>query len=329
MIWDVKTDPANPQLLSTWLTGSEGGGDVHRFFYNGGRYVHLSATCPGFRQRIYRILDIEDPTDPKEVGRWWEPGQYLAGVTKEKDGLMGTSVMQNLPALHAVTDVRNDRAYLAYGGGGLVILDISDVTLPKLVSKLALFPVFGGKKAGNRCHTALPLTGRPYVVVTNEGERFACYDQKIMMESGAQPMNNLHMIDIRNEKDPVLIAEFPYPEVPEQFPYRDFNDCGIGAQGPFGPHNLHEPHGQSWYEDNPNRIYCCYFHAGMRVYDVSNPYRPTELAYFIPPKPQRQCFDCHYPGPLLGTSEDCVVDDRGYIYMDTFHDGLYSLKCTV
>ena len=329
MIWDVNTDPARPKLLSTWHTGSPGGGDVHRSFYNGGRYVHLAATCPGFRQRIYRILDIIDPTCPVEVGRWWSPDQYLAGCVSGKDGLMGVPAMQDLPALHAVTDVRSNRAYLGYGGGGFVILDISDITTPKIVGSLKLLPPFGGKRAGNRCHTAMPLTGRNFAVVTNEGERFACFSKEMLLASGAQPLNNLHMVDISDETDPVLIAEFPYPEVPGDFPFPNFNSCGLGAQGPFGPHNIHEPHSQGWYEDDPNRIYCCYFHAGMRIYDTSDPYRPKEIAYFIPPNPQKQCFPCDYPGPLLGTAEDCLVDDRGYIYMDTFHDGVYILKCTV
>jgi len=32
---------------------------------------------------------------------------------------------------------------------------------------------------------------------------------------------------------------------------------------------------------------------------------------------------------MLAIAEDVLVDRRGYIYMDTFHDGLYVLKCTV
>ena len=82
-------------------------------------------------------------------------------------------------------------------------------------------------------------------------------------------------------------------------------------------------------EDRNDRIYCCYFHAGMRIYDISNPFIPKEIAYFIPPIPDQWLFPNQYPGPRLGTAEDVVVDDRGYIYMDTFHDGLYILKCTV
>ena len=38
------------------------------------------------------------------------------------------------------------------------------------------------------------------------------------------------------------MAEFPYPEVPENYPWPNFNTAGMdGAQGPFGPHNIHEP----------------------------------------------------------------------------------------
>ena len=58
--------------------------------------------------------------------------------------------------------------------------------------------------------------------------------------------------------------------------------------------------GKSWLQDDPNKVYCCYFHAGMRVFDV--------------------------PGPMIATTEDCVVDDRGYIYMDTWHDDMYILR---
>ena len=87
-------------------------------------------------------------------------------------------------------------------------------------------------------------------------------------------MNNLHMIDISDPTDPQLVAEFPYPEVPENYPWPNFNTAGMdGAQGPFGPHNIHEPmSNKPWLDQNPNRVYCCYFHAGMRVYDVSGPY---------------------------------------------------------
>ena len=334
MIFDIATDPENPRLLGEWRDGM-----AHRFCYTGGRYVHLSSTCKGYSRQIYRILDIIDPAHPVEVGRWWMPEQWIAGqipapvtdrfpVEARDPGFGYGGPHMDSAGLHGPPYVVGNTAYLSYGGAGVVILDISDITVPRLVGQLKLVPPFAGDLSGARTHTVLPLSGRPYCVATNEGERFACFNADIV-GGMAQPMNNLHMVDIRNPARPTLIAEFPYPEVPEDFPYPNFNDCGIGAPGPFGPHNVHEPmEGKPWLENDPNRVYCCYFHAGMRVYDVSDPYRPREIAYFIPPNPAGPKFDVYMPGPLLGTAEDCVVDDRGYIFMATFHDGMYVLKCT-
>jgi hypothetical protein len=36
----------------------------------------------GYDGDIYIILDIIDPTKPIEVGRWWMPGQHVAGGEK-------------------------------------------------------------------------------------------------------------------------------------------------------------------------------------------------------------------------------------------------------
>ncbi len=329
-IYDLREDPENPKLLSHWETGVENGIGVHRFAYNGGRYVYMPAECPGFGGFIVRILDIEDPTNPVECGRWWMPEQFVDGMDRgsyptDHDGRMDWSMC------HACTLTGDDRQqlFMGYFGAGGIILDISDPTLPKKMGQIKIQPPFSGKYCGARSHTYLPLTGRNFAVLTNEGERFAFFDKEKMKSgkhAGAQPMNNLHMIDVSDPYDPTLVAEFPYPEVPEGFPFPNFNDCGIGAQGPFGPHNIHEPMGKPWLQDNPNLVYCCYFHAGLRVYDVSDPYYIKELAYFIPPNPTEKCFEVPMPGPFIATTEDVVVDDRGYIYIDTFHDGMYILK---
>ncbi len=65
------------------------------------------------------------------------------------------------------------------------------------------------------------------------------------------------------------------------------------------------------------------------MYDVTDHYVPKEIAYFIPPNPEKLCFDIDMPNPPLGTAEDLVVDDRGYIYLNTMHDGVYILRCLV
>ena len=43
LIYSLKDDPVNPEFLSYWDTGVPFAMGVHRFMYDGGRYVHLSA----------------------------------------------------------------------------------------------------------------------------------------------------------------------------------------------------------------------------------------------------------------------------------------------
>ena len=78
-IYSLKEDPENPRFLGYWDCGVPHSIGVHRFMYNGGRYVHLSCECRGFEGMIYRIVDIADPTHPVEVGKWWSPEQYVDG----------------------------------------------------------------------------------------------------------------------------------------------------------------------------------------------------------------------------------------------------------
>jgi len=327
-IYCLKKDPENPELLSYWDNGVPHAFGVHRFMYNGGRYVHLTSDAVGFEGMIYRILDIIDPKNPVEIGRWWMPEQYA-------DGYPGRTFSPQDPHnpefmdkghLHGPPFVKDDICYMGYGGEGLVILDVSDLTRPRCIGHLKFMPAFSGGLGGARTHTALPLPDRDLVVVTNEGERYAWFSDERIKAGGAQPMNNLHMVDVSDPSKPTMIAQFPYPEVPEDYPYKNFNLAHFGIQGPFGPHNIHEPMvGKPGIEMRSDRIYCCYFHAGMRVYDISDQYNIKEIGYFIPPNPDYVCFP-NFKGPRLATTEDCVVDDRGNIFMCCLEDGLYVLR---
>ena len=333
-IWDVKTDPENPKLLSKFHCG--GGPGVHRFFYNGGRYIYVTGSCEGYAFFILRIIDIKDPTNPVEVGRWWADEQFLNNEPGGELPPFGSKEFLNTPQLHACS-YRDDIVYMAYQNVGLVLVDVKDRSNPTLIGKVGLNPPFGGGSGGARVHTVLPLGDLPYVLVSTEAER--CYyfngkeDGGMFGKLTTQPMNMLGIVEVTDPTNPSLISVFPYPEVPEGYTHGKNFNLVDGLRVPFGPHNSFDAFGPDVYQKYNNRIYTAYFHAGLRVYDTTDVFNPKEIAYCITPDPEKPAFDNEdgtlMPGPLVGIAEDVLVDDRGYIYFDTANDGLYIAKCTV
>jgi hypothetical protein len=316
-IFDVG-DPLDPKLLSQWQV--EGFG-AHRSFYNGGRYAHISATAAGFGETgmIYRIVDLANPRKPVEVGRWWVAQQWKAGGGVADSHVVGTS-------LHGPPYVQGNLAYLPYGAAGLIILDISDVRTPKLVGQLQTHPPLGGD-GDPPLHSAVPLSDRPLVVISSEGKRAPTMSREEVDYIAAA--NFIGMVDVSKPSDPKLISLFPAPVPPPEAPYRNFHEIeALGGQFGFGPHNLHQPEGHPALENRTDRVYCAYFNAGLRIYDISDRYVPREIAWFIPPNPEKLLFE-RFKGPRLSVVEDVLVDHRGNIFITTNQQGLFVLRSKV
>ncbi|MDO8212382.1 LVIVD repeat-containing protein [Conexibacter sp. CPCC 206217] len=308
LIWDL-ADPEDPQLLGHWRGGARG---THRNFYAGGRYVHATTTLPGFHGHLYGIVDMEDPSEPQLVGRWWWPGQHVAGGEQlsAHDAAKGRE-FGRVPAisLHGAPYVEGNRAYAPWMRAGLVILDVEDVTVPKLVGSLSMSPPFGSRIA---MHSAIPLPGRDLVVINSEAMKERC----------EEPLNYAGIVDVSDETDPVLISLFPVPDVPEGYGHETFADKG----GRFGPHNQHQPQGQPVLERIGDLIYLTYFNAGLQVYDISRPIAPKLVGHYIPGDPaERRGL---LPTELVTQVEDVVVDRRGYVYLSEKNSGVTIVRYT-
>jgi hypothetical protein len=295
IIWDL-ADPENPKQLGCYKTGGKG---THRNFYAGGRYVHATSLPEGYDGHIYQIIDIADPTNPIEISRWWRLGQWKEG---------GETGAPKDTMLHGGAYVMGDRAYLPYGGGGFVILDISDITAPKLAGDLPFSPPFASRIA---VHTALPLSKRPLVVVNSEA----------IAEHCDESLGFAGIVDISEETRPRLISLFPLPKPPADAPYPNF----CTKAGRFGPHNQHQAQFQDILYQDENTIFLTYFNAGIRVYDISDERQPTEIGYYIPPDPIERRGVLPKSG-LVAQSEDVLVDSRGYVYVSDKNHGIYILK---
>lgn len=303
-IWDVATDPSNPKLLGQYRTGGTG---THRNFYGGGRYFYATAASPGYYPYVLKVVDIADPSMPMEVGHFSWPGQEVEGVLRDSDG-------DTIPAgqqfyLHGPAWVVNDRAYLSYGRVGAVILDVSDVTAPRLVSKVG----FGDLGSALGCHTVVPILDRNLLIANSEA----------LLEGPGEALNYTAVIDISDERAPKIISSFPVPRPQEGLPYRNYFDKG----GRFGPHNQHHHHGNPVLAQLSSIVPMAYFNAGLRLFSIEDPYQPVEVARFVPEDPTERLG----PRPtskLVTQFEDVVVDARGYIYCTDKNYGLFVLRYT-
>jgi hypothetical protein len=172
-------DPIAPEQIGFWDCGGLG---VHRVVWTGDRYAHMSATPPGFRDRIWVVVDLVDPARPVEVGRWWWPGQAL----EEKPDWPAD---QRYAAHHAL--VVGERAYLGFDDAGMVVLDISDITQPVFLQRLGW--------GGGATHTCMPLPGRELVVVTDEQQH----------DGPGAPERTIRLVDVSGE--PTVIAKVDPP----------------------------------------------------------------------------------------------------------------------
>jgi hypothetical protein len=146
LIWDV-SEPTKPRQLGHFRTGSTG---THRNFYDGGNLVHAAAGAPGLTGKIYRIVDIADPSNPREVGRFSLPEQEA-------------STPGSKFSCHGPAHIEGNRAYVSYGDGGGIILDVSEIENPRLISQLA----FRGITATQGIHTFLPLPRRNIALIND------------------------------------------------------------------------------------------------------------------------------------------------------------------
>jgi hypothetical protein len=290
-IFDV-SNPTEPKRIGHFQTGSSG---THRNFYDGGNLVHAAAAAEGLNGKIYRIIDIADPAKPREVGRFALPEQADGALT---NGLKFSC--------HGPAHVEDKRAYVSYGDGGGIILDVSDISAPKMVSQLA----FRGITATQGIHTYLPLPRRKIALINDEAIR----------ENGEENLNLAGIADISEERRPRMLSLFPLPQPPAESGLANFYVKG----GRFGPHNHHHSNHQPCLEDRDDIAYLTYFNAGLRVHDIRDPRQPKEIGYFVPADPVTRIG--LKPSRLVAQSEDVLVDRRGFIYLSDKNHGIHILR---
>ncbi|MGH7834075.1 MAG: LVIVD repeat-containing protein [Candidatus Binatia bacterium] len=278
-IFDI-SDKTKPREIAFFKAAGKG---VHRFTIDD-RYVYFSPAMEGYLGNIVMTVDLKDPRNPEEVGRWWLPGQWAAGG--ETPAWEETDHRCHHPIR------RGDRLYVSYWHGGFVILDISDMTRPKMLSHLDWSPPYPCPT-----HTTLPMPekimGRDVMIVT---------DEEVRARLSPKPFAFLWVVDITEETRPIPISTFMVP-----------HDGESGGGNWFG---AHQPAEQVY----GNILYVTWFAGGLRAVDFSNPYSPKEVGFYVP-MPGK--------GQKAVQSNDVYHRDDGLLFLVDRLDGLEILESRV
>ena len=136
--------------------------------------------------------------------------------------------------------------------------------------------------------------------------------EEALAQGGEEPRPQLYILDATDEKNPVLISTFKVPD-------GDF--CTRG--GRFGPHQFAET--KDGEIIGGSLLYVAYFNAGLRIVDISDPFKPREVGHYIPVRAEMKKED-QGPKKVIQTN-DVDLDGRGFIYItDRSGAGLHILQ---
>jgi len=278
-VWDI-SDKTKPRELAHQRTFGFG---THRFDMDA-NYAYISTEMEGYLGNILVIYDLKDPARPQEVSRWHMPGQHIAAG--EKPTWKGYK-----NRLHHAMRV-GDEMWAACWHAGFRVLDVSDITRPRVVASHDYHPPFP-----EPTHTILPVSGLV------AGRRIAvCVDEEHDHRPG-----RLHaflwVFDVTDLGNITALSAFDVSELDSPW---------ARAPGRFGAHQFREK------LDEP-LVFATWFGGGLRVVDVSDPFAPDEVGHFIPEPVGDE------PSPQ---SNDVDVDDRGLIYMIDRNRGFDILEMT-
>jgi hypothetical protein len=241
-VWNI-SDIAHPRLIAHVKTGGVG---AHRFDVDG-NYAYLSTGMDGYGGNILINYDVKDAARPREVSRWWLPGQHIAG---------GETPEGPFDAWHLHHAMRcGDLLWAGCFNAGLRVIDVSDITRPRTVGAYNYHPPIE-----DPTHTVLrvphPIAGRDVAIAMDEAHG---------RHPGRIPAG-MWLFDVGDLARIRALGHFQVSELDTPFARKG---------GRFGAHQFQE-------HVEGTLVYCTWFSGGLRVVDIRDPSSPEEVAWFIP-----------------------------------------------
>jgi hypothetical protein len=331
-VYDLSGDCRYPQLLSSTAMVDANGlaafaGHEGNWAPDGMTYYAAGVTrVSGESGRPYYAIDVTDTTKPKLITSFklpFDPAAIGHGPSTSDDGNRGYFPSDARLPVQAISDPT------ASATNGLVIYDLSEVQARRPNPVVRVVSELYWKDGGGGQHT-IPVTikNKPYLVYVDEsgtaGFAVAC-------GLGMNPFPLARIIDIADDTKPKVVSQLML-EVHDPANCNTVAPDLVGTSGfQYGSHYCSV--------DNKHRattLACGYFNSGIRVFDIRDPIRPREVAYYNPAGSTTAMAASNHirnGGWIAGGPDWCSAQvhlnaDNGTVWTTCQDNGLLMLKFT-
>jgi hypothetical protein len=278
-IYDVSDDCRTPQLLATVAVGKQDGstGLPHAVIGHEGSWAPDGLTYYGgdLQHAQYYAVDTADPTHPSLITAWVPGIANVHGMSISDDGNRGYFVSLGFNAPADLTDPTKPAT------NGLLVYDLSEIQarMPNpqvhLISKLLW-------KDGSVAQHTIPvkIDGHPYLIFVDEGGSGGISNaaqQQAACAAGFPPFPMARIIDMKDETKPKIVSRLALETHNPANCSKVLPDLVGLSIFTYGSHYCSVDN-----KHHATTLACGYFNSGIRVFDIRNPRRPKEIAYYNP-----------------------------------------------
>jgi len=275
-IYDLSQNCLHPQLLASAPVGTgTDGGLVHKVIGHEGSWAPDGLTYYGgdLNAAQYYAVDTSDPSRPKLLSAWTPGIANVHGLSISDDGKRGYVVILGFGA--GLTDPKVPAT------NGLQIYDLSDIQARKPNPQAKLISTLLWKDGSGAQHTIpAKINGKQYLVFVDEagsGGFASAAQNAAACAAGMPPYPMARMIDISDEKNPKIVSRLML-ETHDPANCSKVSPDVVGLSTfTYGSHYCSVDN-----KKNATTLACGYFNSGIRVFDIRDPLRPKEIAYYNP-----------------------------------------------
>jgi hypothetical protein len=285
-IYDLSGDCRMPQLMASVSVGTGADGGV---VAPGGVIGHEGNLAPDGQtyyigdivNKTYYAVDLTNTTKPKLIASFDMKtiGGGAHGLSVSRDGtrMYGVTGGGSTVDLSTLSDPN------ANVNNGFVVLDTSDVQQRKPNAQIKLISTTVYKDGSVAQHTLpIKIAGKPYMVMVDEGGSGGLQDPqatgvKAACAAGLAPFPMARIFDMNDETKPALVSKFMLETHDPANCDQVIPDILGLSVFTYGSHYCSVDD-----RENATAMACTYFNSGIRVFDIRNPSRPKEIAYYNP-----------------------------------------------